>query len=248
MEEEMCLVDSCTTNTVLREVRYFQTLTKREGMVLTIAGRDAMIVGSGKATGTLPMDTQINIKEALLYFDSTRTLLSYRDIRKNRIHVETHEENKGEFLLFIKDIGQGKETLEKVPSLPSGLYYTYIKPVSYVAYKVIFQNVDTFQTWHDHLGHPGVRMMRKIIGSSIGHSVSDKKFPQSSDFMCTSCASGKLILRLSPLKIQAEPLKFLECIKGDICGPIQPLSVPFRYFIILIDASTRWSHVCLLSM
>ena len=41
----MCLVDSCTTNTILREVRYLQTLTEREGMVLTIAGRDAMIVG-----------------------------------------------------------------------------------------------------------------------------------------------------------------------------------------------------------
>jgi hypothetical protein len=29
--------------------------------------------------------------------------------------------------------------------------------------------------------------------------------------------------------------------------PIQPLSEPFRYFMILINASTRWSHVCLLS-
>jgi hypothetical protein len=27
--------------------------------------------------------------------------------------VETHEENKEDFLLFIKDIGQAKETLEK---------------------------------------------------------------------------------------------------------------------------------------
>ena len=60
--------------------------------------------------------------------------------------METYEENKEEFLLFTKDIGQGKDTLEKVPSLPSGLYYTYIKPVPYVAYKMIFQNVDTFQT------------------------------------------------------------------------------------------------------
>jgi peptide/histidine transporter 3/4 len=93
-------------------------------MVLTITRRDAMILGSGKATVTLLMGTQINIKEVLLYPDSTCTLLSYRDIRKNGIHVETHEENKEEFLLSIKDIGQGKETLEKVPSLPSGLYYT----------------------------------------------------------------------------------------------------------------------------
>jgi peptide/histidine transporter 3/4 len=243
MEKEMCRVDSYTTNTILREVRYFQTLTEREGMVLTIAGRDAMIVGSEKATVTLPMGTQINIEDALLYPDSTCTPLSYRDIRKNRIHVETHEENKEEFLLFTNDIRQGKETLEKVPSLLSGLYYIYIKPVPYVAYKVIFQNADTFQTWHDRLGHPGVGMMRKIIGNSIVHSVSDKKFPQSSDFVCTSCASGKLILRPSPLKIQAEPLKFLERIQGDICGPIQHLSEPFRYFMVLIDASTRWSHV-----
>jgi hypothetical protein len=50
MEEELCLVDSCTTNSILRETKYFQTLTKRTGNVLTIAGRDATIVGSGRAT------------------------------------------------------------------------------------------------------------------------------------------------------------------------------------------------------
>jgi hypothetical protein len=32
-----------------------------------------------------------------------------------------------------------------------------------------------------------------------------------------------------------------------MCGLIQPLSGHFRYFMVLIDASTRWSHVCLLS-
>ena len=34
---------------------------------------------------------------------------------------------------------------------------------------------------------------------------------------------------------------------GDICGPIHPPCGPFRYFMILIDAFTRWSHVCFLS-
>jgi hypothetical protein len=65
--------------------------------------------------------------------------------------------------------------------------------------------------------------------------------------MCTSCVMGKLILWPSPLKIYAESLRFLERIQGDICGLIQLLFGPFRYFIVLIDASTRWSHVCLLS-
>ena len=64
MEKEICLVDSCITNTILREVRYFQTLTKREGIVLIIALRDAMLVGPKKSTITLPMGTQINIVEA----------------------------------------------------------------------------------------------------------------------------------------------------------------------------------------
>ena len=64
MEEELCLVDSYTTNTTLREVRSFQTLTKRKGIVPIIALRDAMLVGPKKATITLPMGTQINIVEA----------------------------------------------------------------------------------------------------------------------------------------------------------------------------------------
>jgi hypothetical protein len=125
MEEEICLVDSCTTNTILREVKIFETLTKRQGQVLTIAGRDATIVGFGRDTIILPTGTQIDIELALLYPNSTCTLLSYRDIRKNKIHVETHEEYNG-FLLSTKDTVYGKQKLEKVSSLPSGLYYTHI--------------------------------------------------------------------------------------------------------------------------
>jgi hypothetical protein len=65
--------------------------------------------------------------------------------------------------------------------------------------------------------------------------------------MCTACGTGKLILRPSPLMIHTEPLKFLERIQGGICGLIQPLYGPFRYFMVLINTSTRWSHMCLLS-
>ena len=74
-----------------------------------------------------------------------------------------------------------------------------------------------------------------------------QNFPKNKYFYCTACATGKLILRQSYLKIRAEPLKFLERIQGDICGSIQPLSRRLRYFMVLIDASTRWSHVFLLS-
>ena len=44
-----------------------------------------------------------------------------------------------------------------------------------------------------------------------------------------------------------EFLAFLERIQGDICRPIHPACEPFEYYMILIDESTRCSHVFLLS-
>jgi transposase InsO family protein len=67
------------------------------------------------------------------------------------------------------------------------------------------------------------------------------------DFLCVSCAKGKLIAKPSFLKLKAESSSFLQRLQGDICGPINPLSGPFRYFMVIIDASTKWIHVCLLS-
>jgi hypothetical protein len=80
MEEEMCLVDSCTTNSILRKTKYFQTLTQRLGNVLTITECYATIVGSGRATIMFPNGTQVTIEDALLYPDSTHTLISSRDV------------------------------------------------------------------------------------------------------------------------------------------------------------------------
>jgi hypothetical protein len=78
------------------------------------------------------------IEDALLYPDSTRTLISFRDIWKSGLHVCTHEDNKDDFLFVTKSSGYGHEILERIPSTPSEFYYTYIKLVPYVAYKVIF--------------------------------------------------------------------------------------------------------------
>jgi hypothetical protein len=117
------------------------------------------------------MDTQVTIENALLYPDSIRILLSYTNIHKNGLHILTHEENNEQSLLITKTNGDGYDILERIPSLPSGLYYTYIKLIPHVAYKMIFQNVDAFQIWHDSLGHPGLGMMQKIIGNCTCHNL-----------------------------------------------------------------------------
>jgi hypothetical protein len=201
MKEEICLVDSWT--------RYNDS-------------------SSGRATIMFSNGTQVTIEDVLLYPDSTPTLVSFRDIRKSGLHVCTHEDNKEEFLLITKSSGYGHEVLERIHSTPSGLYYTYIKLVPYDTYKVIFHNVDTFSTWHSRLGHAGIGMVQKIIENYTGHDLKDAKFSKSNDFMCTSYAMGTLILRPSPLKIHAEPLRFLERIQGDVYGLMQLLCNPFR--------------------
>src|ERR1041385_3117026 len=215
---------------------------------MTSAGSNTHIVGTESATIVLPMGTQLVIKDALLCPESKRTLLSFKAIRANGFHVETKVENGTEYLIMTKFDGPKKKVVEKIPSLASGLYYTYINPIKeFVALKTIFRNPESYRVWHDRLGHPGLGMMRRIIKGSVGHNIATKDFPNPEDYMCTACAEGKLILRPSTWKVKDESPIFLQRIQGDICGPIKPLSGPFKYFMVLIDASTRWSHVCLLS-
>ena len=101
--------------------------------------------------------------------------------------------------------------------------------------------------WHDHLGHLGSITMRRIIENSHGHPLTNQKILLSNDYPCCACSQGKLITKPSHSKIFVECPYFLERIQGDICGPIHPPCGPFKYFTVLIDASTRWSHACLLS-
>ena len=89
--------------------------------------------------------------------------------------------------------------------------------------------------------------MRRIVQNSNGHPLTNRQILKSYDFSYTACSKGKLIIRPSFTKIVSESPAFLKRIQGDIYGPIHPHNGPFRCFMVLIDASTRWSHVCLLS-
>ena len=90
-------------------------------------------------------------------------------------------------------------------------------------------------------------MMRKIIENPHGHTLKNQKILKSKKFSCAACSQGKLVIKPSTAKVGIESPSFLKRIQGDICGSIHPPCGPFKYYMILIDASTRLSHVCLLS-
>jgi len=113
----------------LRNTKYFQTLQKRTENVLTIAGSNGRIVGSGRAVVVLPNDTRIFIDEAFLYPGAERNLLTFKDIRRSGYHIITTACESGTEYL---DITESEHTqiivVEKAPGTSSGIYYTKIKP------------------------------------------------------------------------------------------------------------------------
>ena len=196
----------------------------------------------------LPKGTKLCIDDALYSSKSSINLLSFKDIHYNGYHIETNNEGSEEFLYITSIVSGQKLILEKLPIFSSGLYYTTMRTIE--TNIVIHQkcsDLKVFMLWHDRLGHPGSIMMRQIIKNSHGHPLKNQKILLSYDYPCSACSQGKLITKLSHSKIIVECPSFLERIQGDICGPIHLPCGLFKYFMVLIDASTRWSHVCLLS-
>ena len=80
---DVCLVDCATTHTILRDKRYFLSLTLTSGNVSTISGTSNLIEGSERANIMLPKGTRFHIHDALYSSKSTRNLLIFKDIRRN---------------------------------------------------------------------------------------------------------------------------------------------------------------------
>jgi hypothetical protein len=82
-------------------------------------------------------------------------------------------------------------------------------------------------------------MMSQNVENSHGHFLKNPKILLLGDYSCCVYSQGKLITKQFPSNIVVESPSFLERIQSDICEPIQLSSRSFRYYMILIDASTR---------
>ena len=190
----------------------------------------------------------MKIEDALYSNKSSINLLSFKYIRRNGYHIKTMNHDVNEYLLITSIISRQKCILEQLSSLSCRLYQTTIRSIeSYVVMNQKFNDSNAFLLWHERLGHPGISMMHRIVQNSNGHPLTCRQILVTGGYTCAACSKGKLIIRPSFTNVTFESPAFLERIQGDICGPIHPPSGPFRYFMVLINASTRWSHVCFLS-
>ena len=64
--EDICLVDSATTHTILKNKKYFTNLKIMEATVTTISGNVKIIEGSERASTLLARGTKLTINDSLL--------------------------------------------------------------------------------------------------------------------------------------------------------------------------------------
>lgn len=64
---EICIPDSGTTHTILRNKRYFSDLKSTKIVVNTISGPTDLIEGIGKANFALPSGTKFSIKKCVIF-------------------------------------------------------------------------------------------------------------------------------------------------------------------------------------
>lgn len=235
-----CIVDSATTHTILRNKECFSHIIPSQRKMTTIAGTSQIEEGHGPATITLPQGTTLAIQSAIYAPNARRNLLSVKDIRANGLHVHTNTHNKSEILHLVKETPHGMEIKETLFSYISGFYVTTIQ-----SFHAQTKDVALSKLWHDRLGHPATSMFQRLMNGTSG--LPPNISPSSLHDPCMACSQGKLITKPAPSKTVFKIPAFLERIHGDICGPIDPPSGPFRFFLVLIDASSKWSNVSLLS-
>ena len=80
----LCIPDSGTTHTILKNRDYFSKIKPTEAVVKTILGSVDLIERIGKTKFLLPNETKFTIDEALFSPKSIRNLLSFDDIYRNR--------------------------------------------------------------------------------------------------------------------------------------------------------------------
>ena len=137
-------------------------------------------------------------------------------------------------------VSSQKLILEKLYIFSSGLYYTTMITIkTNITMHQKCYDPKVFILWHDCLGHPSWIMMSRNIENSYGHFLKNLKILLLGDYSYCVYSQGKLITKQFPSNIVVESPSFLEKIQSDICEPIQLSSRSFRYYMILIDASTR---------
>lgn len=99
--------------------------------------------------------------------------------------------------------------------------------------------------WHRWLDHPGTIVFCRMLPLTLGHNLSSSDAHKVHEYI--ACIQGKFNKKPSRWQLPSELPPPLYRIHGDVCGLINPPLGAFRYFFVLIDASSSHLEVSLVS-
>ena len=268
--DEITLLDSASTHTILRSREFFdfpaENMTWKNTHVTTIAGCKNLTFLEGDATIWLPGNHPVKCKDAMYAPNAPRSLICYQDLRANDIHIST-KLVKDEEALALR---QGERVLATAIEGAEGLYQIAIKAISPVPrdvedigdvvrergpcaitpnlvckHNLYLMAATISYIWHKRFGHHGTTILKRMIPLIAGHNLTTADASKIAP--CEACIQGKMIQRPSEWQLPTELSPPLHRIHGDICGPINPPSGSFRYFLVLIDAFGSHLEVALLT-
>ena len=110
-KDNLYLVDSAKTHTILKNQKNFSELMFIPRKVSTIAGPVQIIKSYERAHMMLLNGTHLFIKDALFLRSSRINLINFKDIKMNGYHIEIVSEGNNEYLCIVTNIGSQNQIL-----------------------------------------------------------------------------------------------------------------------------------------
>ena len=201
--QELALLDSATTHTILRDSLYFSftdsdTDAWQVCQMQTIAGRRDFEFREGWTTIVLPGGATLLIANAMFAPSASQSLISFKDLRANDIHTMTIVKNNKEALLLQQETEvlattyAGCGGLNELPIQSGGqphkisLASEPTKPQSSKRPAGPLPLPEKVGLWHIRMDHLGTTMFQRMIPILSGHEVCQGDANKTG--VCTACA------------------------------------------------------------
>ena len=111
---------------------------------------------------------------------------------------------------------------------------THIHSIEAKRYK--FNNDSATYSWHRHLGHIGIKRMKKLHADGLLESLD----------ACEPCLMGKMT-KTPFSETMEQAIDLLEIIHTDVCGPMSvEARGGYRYFLTITDDLSRYGYIYLM--
>ena len=160
------------------------------------------------------------------------------DLRTNLLSVTKIVDRENE-VTFRKDgaiVTDSHGRVKLIADREGDLFYLRKTHQACIATK---DNRSSAHVWHERLGHLNCEDTSSMLKNLLQLKIEDKKSVRE----CRTCLIGKLTSLPFVSKMERSP-NLLDIVHTDLCGPMRTTSIGgTRYFMTLIDDSSRWCEV-----